>query len=354
MRHLPDARTLGALLLAAGLAVGCDGPEDVPSRVHDLRVLALQAEPPEYVMSDEVLLAVFAKALAGIQPDAATVAFIEQQLPTFRVRALVIDPAGGGREVRFRYSTCFRPQEFRCQGNETETILGEGVVTNEEAVVDFKFDFARVAELIANDSLRGLGGVPVLISLHVSAGSEEVYAAKRVVITPPIKSISLDRISELAASGDAPDPAELLAEFEKIKIPNKTANVNPAPPEIQLDGELLAVGDARSIKANPAPTFMAVEPPEEAFEKYVVPTFSGGTTTLTENWRYSWFTTLGYFSPQRTGGIEPNTLEPEPTEAKLNVFPDDPAGEVRIWTVVRDGRGGESWSERRVTFVPGQ
>ncbi|MFN7130641.1 MAG: hypothetical protein ACK4N5_01075 [Myxococcales bacterium] len=347
------ARSLRPVALVLALVcAGCVSPEDIASRVHDLRVLGMQAEPPEYVMTDPVLLGVLAKVIGRQQIPEQQVQFLNTQIPTVRMRALVIDPQGNGRPVHYRWTTCYYPESFRCEGTATEVVLGEGLVTNEEAAADFRLDFERVATIINIDSLKGLGGVPVQVTLRVWTDAQEMYATKRVVVTPPIKSLNLERLAELQRGGQPPDPAVLLAEFEKIKLPNKVANTNPPAPWPLLEGLLLVPGEAPEVKASPQPVFSAF-PQRELQEEYVVPTFEGGVRTLQENWRYSWFSTLGYFRPQRTGGIDPNTLEEEQQEAKLNLLPDDPAGEFRVWTVVRDGRGGENWTERKLTFVPG-
>jgi hypothetical protein len=80
----------------------------------------------------------------------------------------------------------------------------------------------------------------------------------------------------------------------------------------------------------------------------------GGSRKLRESFRYSFFSTQGRFSPNRTGGADPVTRVEAPTEAKLTLVEGEPTGDFTVYVVVRDGRGGETWSRRTATSGGGR
>ena len=88
----------GCVALAA---VGC-GELDTADRVHDLRLLAMKAEPPEQVLP----VAFLADGGVVAYPPADGGTPRVPPLAPVTVTALVADPAGEGREVTYRFSTC--------------------------------------------------------------------------------------------------------------------------------------------------------------------------------------------------------------------------------------------------------
>jgi hypothetical protein len=157
----------------------------------------------------------------------------------------------------------------------------------------------------------GLGGIPVVVELAVRApDGEEVHAAKRIFFAARIP-------------------------------PERTANQNPfieallARGAPLLDGEPLRVGRAEQIELEPVES-------QGVREVYVTPTLDGDTRTFTENLRYSWLATGGGFSDETTGGAIDLFGNVPLLETRWRA-PEAP-GELTLWVVQRDERGGASTS----------
>ena len=283
---------------ALGVALGCVGSGDQPSNVHDLRVLAMQADPPERYLADGI--------------------------PYFKVRALIGDAPGVRRDKSFRFSTCPKPDRLRCEGLEQEVVLGEGTTTGELAEVELiaPTDEAFFKKAIEADAYRGFGGLPLLVALRVGADAEQVWGAKRLVLQLP----------------------------PPLSVPGQAANLNPPEPVILLNEAPLPAASRVELRGAEISLDLA-EPAPGAKETYLVPTFDGATRELVEAWQFSWFTTKGHFSPETTGGFNPLTQEDEPAKTKLVIPAGEEPGDLVIYVVVRDGRGGESWTKRAATWL---
>jgi hypothetical protein len=303
MRHLSVA--LGALLCAA-----CVGPEDTPSKVKDLRVLAMRMDPPE-LMAD------------GCSLDLTS---LDTLFRPVRLTALIPDPAGNGRELDYTLWACASQGDDLCEEDRVE--LARGVTTGGELVVDLSpgpgvarlpnGDFLA-QKVVEQDTYRGLGGVRMPLVLWVRGGGEQVYAQKLMVY-------SCRYFPEMKAN-------------EQPRLPGLLVDGQPWEEEVPL--ELSGPGPF----ALEAPDFSALEEP------YVVPSFELKPVALEEKWELAWHTTLGSISPNETGGadygggVERHRVEWTPPQ-------DAQAQEVRFWVVVRDGRGGMSWVTRTVKYTP--
>jgi hypothetical protein len=281
------------LALACALAA-CTPDFDSPSRVHDLRVLAIRADPPEAIVDF---------AANSVQPVTVT--------------ALVV---GMSAPLEATWQVCFPTDNGRC-GTPAATLPQ----IDDEAPTQrtLEPDPALVAAAQQDDRLKGFDGIRLQLSLEVSAGDPNgpVWAQKLVVYSPP----------------STPDP-----------------NHNPAIESVELtqDGAPFAVfvpsdppDDARP-QCLPLGVDIGMWPhlgsgPAGA-ETYTTTDLAGNVVTLTESPRYSFFATDPAELDEDTGD------EPLP-----GVVP--PRGLVRItarqigtgkaWIVVRDGRGGENWIE---------
>jgi hypothetical protein len=298
------------LALASALA-GCDPAFESPSIVIDLRILGMRADPPEVVeeldLDDPVL------------PD----------VPPVTVSVLVADP-GTERRLTWRLSACAPTEERRCDPDDPIVVMGEGVSADPEsaegasitAVLD-----AGPALLMAafeGDQNFGLGGLQVMVVASIwpedRPEAEAIFGAKLVVYSPRIP-------------------------------PERVANTNPTVEAIVLsDEEPWSGGPCSDPMGVPheiaVGTEIRMEPVEPAGvrETYVLPTLDGGSRTITENLRYSWFATSGSFSAERTGGATDffgnapplHTYFTAPADVRL----------VSLWLVQRDERGGASFTER--------
>src|SRR5688500_5807684 len=102
MRHL--SALLGLLLCAA-----CVGPEDTPSNVKDLRVLAMRMDPPELLAEEcSTEPAVLADTL--VRP--------------VRLTALIPDPAGEGRDLDYTLWACASQDDDTCREDRVELARG--------------------------------------------------------------------------------------------------------------------------------------------------------------------------------------------------------------------------------------
>ncbi len=147
-------------LAIALLATACMPSFDSVSDIRDLRVLAVQAEPPE-------------------------AQFDQNGAQDVTVRALVVDPfPRSAAQVNGRL--CASTDSRRCETGprqELPSLVGPAggefswVVRVPRAVLDFA---------LGNDTLRGLGGIRVMLSLDVNDGDPHgvLFASKDLLYSP--------------------------------------------------------------------------------------------------------------------------------------------------------------------------
>ena len=282
---------LAALCLL--LMVGCAIDFETPSEVIDLRTLAIQADPPEILLGSgpaEVL-----------------------------VDALVVDPRGPDREVTARWRACGTTTERRCDEAAFVADLGSGAATlpTVRATVPITAELIEAARRA--DLLQGFGGFVLYAELTLDEGEpDEEVAFKQIVVQPAL-----------------PD--------------GTTPNQNPSVPGLLRDDAPWAEDEVPVVAPGDE---VAIEPtaPEGDAESYSVFRFDLQTEDLTEYLGYRFFATAGTWNREQTGG-QPNAIATETTLASRWTAPEEPPedGEpVRLWVVARDGRGGLSWTERRI------
>lgn len=297
----------GPLLLALGAA--CVEPEDQPSRVYDFRVLGVATQKPE---------------ILAPSCDLEEAREAAEQEVTYR--ALLVDPAGGGRPIQYTLWACADTNDMTCADEANRELLAEGTTPQGELVLSIRPGAAKAADgtqllvrVQEKDVYRGLGGLRMPLVLRAVAGDEEVYATKLMVFWCPI-------------------------------VEGMTENVQPVIPGLLLDE---APWDAEAVPELSGPGPFVVESLDVAAlqETYVVPGLRLNAVTLQESWEISWHATLGEFGPQETGGADfggqqgRHRTEWDPPEGAQ-------AQEVTFWAVVRDGRGGSSWVVRRARWTP--
>ncbi len=306
------ARTAMGLLLVATLGSACSSPPDRPSSVHDLRILAVRSEPAELQVALDPQTQ---------QPDLGALLGALAQL---KIRALVADPKGAGRAVHFTFTACPKATDLRCEDEDGGPVLalGEGTVDGEEAVWAFTPDQTQglatlVQQTIDEDPYKGSLGLWPVVNLRVTAGDEAAVAGKRLVLS-------------------AADPR-----FPEIK-----ANQNPPEPQLTFNGVSLPPAQVGVLSSGGKAELDVVPPEPGAKESYLVLDFQRlSPISLQETFRYAWFTTLGSFSPETTGGSDVVGAVEEPTGTAMSI-PSDGGGGFAIYVVVRDGRGGETWTKR--------
>jgi len=314
------ARAMAACALMLG---ACVGPADVPSNVHDLRVLGESFEPPELMAPtcDTSSLANFAVFTSPLQ-----------------FKALIADPAGQGRPIAWELWACANPNDRTCTTPTENQLLASGqtAVTNgldEELTMTVQPGAVILSngpadggpeplllQVIQDDPYHGLGGILMPVVLHLRAGAEEIYAQKLMVFScqffPQMK----------------PNQTPVLRGFQLAGV------------EWPNDGGTVRAQGAGSIQVQ-------ADDISDLEESYVVPGFDLKPVSLVESWKIDYYTTLGTFSPDETGGTNlDGSADPNTTAWSL------PSGateqDVNFWFVVRDGRGGESWTQRKLHYVP--
>ncbi len=298
---------LGAVALA-----GCVGSEDNPASVRDLRVLAISLSPPELMSPD-----------CGLTP-AALGAF---STPV-SLRALIEDPKGEGRPISYQLHACAWPGDRTCEKAEDRVFLGRGTLTPGEfrldnlllgqALIESRQQLL-LQQVFEQDQFKGLGGLRMPLVLEVSAGEETIHAQKLMV-------------------------------FSCRFFPDMKVNEQPVLPGMSVDGQLLLEAEKPTLNGQDS---IAFEPLDffPLQEHYVVPSYELSRVELDERWRISWHTDVGYFAPGETGGLDFSGNEPRHTVSWLPP-PDAKEGDVNLWAVARDGRGGLSWLQRSFHYVP--
>jgi hypothetical protein len=317
------------LLVAAAMLVACGSFEN-PSIVIDLRIVGMQAEPPEQVAPVDPM-----NPLGTMFEDA-------------RVCAIVADP-GAERRLRWEMTACAQNGDHRCNDPERPSlVLGGGVIDDPDTSPTEQTMCATLpagAELLAmlrdaieNDSLSGFGGVDLQVVLRVTpegaGASQSIYGAKAVRYSP---------------------------EFPEGRV----ANRNPTLIEIDVDrGDgvsfQLPMGRCAEqlspIELGPKETIHLVPiEPASARESYVVPTFEGGSRMFTENLRYEWLAGAGDWTRGGTGGPRDGAGNEPPLDTEWESPPEEDglgASSVPLWIIQRDERGGSQWFESCVYLTP--
>lgn len=332
------ARVLLSLVVLLG-AAACVEDEDDPTTLKDLRVIGMRFEPPEVLIPgcNPQLLVGAAASAADAGTGSITLPPQFQQLlaqyagKPLQFSALISDEAGGGRELDYRLLACASRSDRQCDNEGDFALLKEGKTTAGELTavvapgIQFLDDGAAtplLLEVIQQDTFKGLGGVrvPVVLELSAPDTGELIYAQKLMVYS---------------------------CQF----FPQQRQNVTPVLPGIQWQGEPWPEDEVKThagtepVSLSPA-DFTGLE------EAYVVSSLALQPVQLEEAWKITWMTTSGTMSAYNTGGIG---FVGDPGRHNVKWQPDRRATEPKDVTfhfVVRDGRGGNSWTSRRVRWTP--
>jgi hypothetical protein len=277
-------RALGIALLATACMPSFESVSDI----RDLRVLAVQAEPPEAQFDQN-----------GVQD--------------VTVRALAVDPFPRmAAQVNGRL--CAPTDSRRCETGprqELPSLVGPAggefswVVRVPRAVLDFA---------LGNDTLRGLGGIRVMLSLDVNDGDPHgvLFASKDLLYSP---------------AGGTPNHNPLMTGLQLTRDTSDAGKWSPGDPPLPL-----SVGAPIGLR----PLLAA-----DAIEEYDTTDLRGNKVHLREQLSYSFFTEPGA-ELDRDGADEP-LGGIAPPEGLTRITANRRGGAGKLYVVVRDGRGGESW-----------
>jgi hypothetical protein len=278
--------------------VACgDAGFDKPYQVNRMRVLAIGAEPAELAPDGEVLLS------ALVATVSSTPVTLDWELCLFSLGpnagyACAEDESGQAAGVTFE------AQETLSLDYETVTSL---VGTAEELCSQLdEISVPRFVELPECDR-----GFPITVRLTAGDGnSSEVAVRTLMLLKDGIEPNSNPALGEVLADGALwPPDAPLPSTADEIEV----------EVEVNLDAADRIAG-AR---------------PEDAPRR--------------EDLSLSWFVTAGELDVARTYYREGTTTD---DEIRINTLvfdeagPDEAATTVRLWMVLRDDRGGVSWTER--------
>lgn len=280
----------------------CNPDFDEIWQVKDLRILAIQAEPPEVLVDPEMITAV----------------------PPVSLKPLVVDPlAAPDALFNWQIWAC-TPEEINCDLAQYQELISEGPTTWKEIETQFIPSIKLFQEASKADPLQGFNGLPIMIELKVSREEYSERAIKRVVY-------------------GLPTPAG--------KEPNHNPRISKVTLNDQEMKQLVQVKLGEKVKLLP-------ESPADDKEQYLVTTFDGGTRDLTEYLSYNFYVTHGKISNEFTGG-KPSPLVDRKTVTDLSSewtaqLPSDTTlpQTVTFWIVVNDDRGGVGWTSWSIIVTP--
>jgi hypothetical protein len=354
---------------ACSLLLGCTPDFDGPSRIKDLRVLAVVAEPSEILVDVGALatldqLPTPAESLVLLQEVSAT---LPETFPTVTLRPLVVDPFGDGRPVHYQAVLCGNgtPSSDRGRGRTggvrdtvareacppDSPVIAEGDATPplvaadsppdtpREIAVPVRVDFVPTREMVVaaltSDPLGAVFGLPLIVQFTFTAGEEKVVARKRVIFMPRLQPDQRPNQNPRLRSLTYETSGELAGSF------NFDAPLRSPP----------SVRSRMTLTVGPEP-----------FESYpirILDRATGALETRTvdeETLRFSFFTAAGSFSSGTVSTRDEILRQDVPPD--LSVRYNAPASLpvhgplVSLWVVARDERGGSSFTRVVVRLSP--
>jgi hypothetical protein len=336
-------------LIAGSCAVGCLGPLDNDTVVHDLRILGISMDPPEVQYRTHGDGGLFGFCSVDLTGDIASVS-------TVSLKALVGDPAGGGRSLHYVFNGCAQTATGLCPDG-GGYFLAEGDGPAPELTASWPLAQMALAELtqscqpdeecpatplitaFATDPL-GLCrfGIYLQVELEVDApDGETVFGSKLMVFTPVPDDYPTD--PTVCPQGPAGGPPPM---------------TNPMLEAFTLDGVALPLDSAPDVSAGYSHILRPIEP-SNGPQPYCVPTFTGGWAQLTETWIFSAMTDVGQFDRESVGGAGSPLSDQTGPSTDLDftwTFPDGgPGHQADLYEVTRNGRGGTSWIVRHANVT---
>jgi hypothetical protein len=333
---------VAAVVAFAATAAGCTPDFENPTTIKDLRLLAVQADPPEFVIDLD---------------QAMQTRMLPDTVGPVKLVPLIVDPNGAGRPVEYKVMACGNEpaggDEGRNEGpgNVRDTIaqapcppgalvVAEGSVAGrEDGTVPLEVTFTPTAELlyaaVLADPLSVQLGLPITVAFTLRAGDEQVVGLKRVIFTPrlsaaqtPNRNPAIDRLLHRPKRADEPVPF----------LPEGP------PVEVALGAEMEIVASPAEAEPYEARAYSRTE------RRFVIEQVSK------ETMRYSFFATKGTFSPPSVS-TEPSPIRTNPIielaskyQAPEALGPDE-SPDVDIFVIVRDERGGANFARAKLRLV---
>lgn len=349
-----------------------------PSTVMDLRLLSVRAEPSEIIVTDpdappaQIKLWPLLADSSGEVSD-ATFSIVGcpnlpfGPAPPADPMATGGFPAGG---VRGTLSSSLCPSD---PASPHVWPLGSSADRQADGSVSISLSAEQITDALKNDVFRDQFGnihggfdlgLPINLELDVTRGDTSFKAVKRVMFwfpaqVPAIAGETPNKtplIDSVQRAADRNDQA-VLQNLEPFDDPCEHAPDSTPPCNKMRNAPVVAPGGVLWVKPSLAD--------QEPFVTTVLDSTTGEVTPYSvahEALRYSYYATLGKFSPGSTstdlsrGGrwkdgqphIEGKYEAPGLAELPFDSTAQKRAADVTIWVVVRDERGGSSWVERHL------
>jgi len=337
--------TAAVLAACAALGGGCSSFQD-ESTLIDLRILAIKADPAEIYVDPS-------KLATQTAPFEST------------FTALVVDPKGNGRAISYDVLACPRdidtvtaatghngvicahnvpgqtPSSYEVISPDTPSLT-----TDPGPEHDISFDFSVPPSLLevafGVDPYAAMGfQLPVVVQMELAAGSESIVTTKRMIFS--------QQLPDRPAQAPNQNPTIMTMTI----YPARDANADPISP-VPLDpgtpvpirlgsqmwfepgGAIAEAYSTRSLTRDNPPQVVTTDVPAETL-------------------RYAFFSTAGTFTPVETSTAtppiftSPDRIHIESQYTAPTTMPDNP--NLTVWFVVRDERGGASWTTRQIQLV---
>lgn len=326
---------LPTLLLPSACSFGFEAS----SELIDLRVLAVSAEPPEVVSGDGVSEVVLSALVVDARAPERLIPFEWRAcVPGFSQGAGATTagpPAlpGGGLDTT---------QDPRCNSSDESTRLQKGVERLDALSLTVPVPGALVGAVDEAASRGPALSLYVNAELTLDAAEGPVQAFKRITVSP--------RIPEGRVANRNPRLQSILFDGQPWEAGTPLVLEHGAcdPAARKKTVDRTRPGEEVSVCPHKVTPLFAEDEPET----YRVRTFDGRDIERVERLRFAWFVEHGSFSDGETeewAGIGPRRYDPLSTE--WFEPPEAPEGDIHLWVVVRDGRGGTGWERRTVRFA---
>lgn len=375
-------RRISSALVFAALGAGCGMGLDLLEEVEDLRVLAIRADPPQY--------------LVPADPDTG----LDFGALDFSVQfdALVVDPRGQPVEVEWSFCpvessrACRDFSELAAQSPDYEAALTAMRQTTPQATAVPGFQALGLSEaergkraiwpydiptftFEAPDDLAlyhaetnffgfGAGSWPFAVLRVTAPGEKPLTAIKRISLgvedLAAVAAPLVERFDVALCPNDGSEGPEGCLDFEP-----QTANNNPVFARIEVAFSDLADADFVEVQKDSndefiipevrVGEFLRIRPvfSDDSFETYqeIDTTLGTGALRLVETREeisVSWYITGGEIQDQLTWPLFTRTLD------TVFTAPDEvPEGElVSVFMVANDQRFGSAWQQLEVRIIP--
>jgi len=278
-----------ASVLLLLLAAACTPDFAAQSDVTDLRILAVQAEPPEAKYDPS-------QSPPAVDPVVVTV--------------LAADPRTAN-PMTMTFQLCAPTDSRRCdEGPATDPVVRALSPTT------LQVPPAALMQALSADDLKGFGGVRVQFSFSVDDGDARgpVYGSKVLLFSP---------------RGGTPNRNPLIQDLRLTQA------------GVTFDPETVSPGTTLEL---PLDVEIGLRPELTAgsLERYTTTDYRGHPVTLPEQPQYSFFVTPGAEIGVDTA-FEPLEGRVAPPDGLSWIAARTAGATGTLWVVVRDGRGGESW-----------